>query len=798
MKQFIIKNLKIILFALSIIVTILIGSLIGIILVYQKGFPQIKALEDIRPMVMTTVYDDHNDLIKEFAIEKRTIVNSSDIPDILKKALVAAEDNEYYSHWGISFKGIFRAISGVIFSKNWGGGSTITMQLARNLFLFDERTQRTFSRKLKEILLAIQIEKKYSKDQILTFYCNKIPFGGSAYGVEAASQYYFGKSVKGINLAEAALLGTVPPSPNGKFNVFKKPMNCLRRRNAILKQMLKLGYINKEQYEEAIKVELPQKPSEFYKEAIGDYFIEETRKYLEAKFGDNLLYQGGLRVYTTLNSEMQKWAEETFREGVRQLDKRRGWRSKVKPLNLLKNKLDINQHQLPSWEKLQLHEGLIVKGIILKISNQEAIVRIQDYRGRLDAKEAAWTKRALASILKKGDVALFKVLKISEALQKILNDQGMKKKVDLTAKKYVLELALEQEPEVQGGMLVVENQTGAIKAMVGGYSFDKSKWNNATQARRQPGSSFKPIIYTTAIENGYTPTRIIEDEYFSDFDVFTEELWEPENYPVGFKGPLTLRRALELSRNVISAKLVKDLTPERVVRYGKKFGITSELKPYMTISLGVFEVTLKEMVAAYTVFANLGVRVEPYFIKTIRDQNNIIEENMPERKQVLERETAYVMNYLLQGVVRSGTGFLARNLKAPIGGKTGTTDEFTNAWFIGFSPSITVGVWLGLDAAKESLGKGETGGKAACPIFVNFMEKYLEKYPAPQQFMKPSGVVMVKIDKYTGKIWTPDCLHPFWEVFLPGTEPLEYCTEEDHQKIPDYYGKAEEDLEEID
>lgn len=801
MKNFIIKNLRVILFGLSIVITILVGSLVGIILVYQKGFPQIKKLEDLKPKVMTTVYDDSQTLIKEFAIEKRTIVKSSDIPKVLKNALIAAEDNEYYSHWGISFKGIARAIAGVLVNKNLGGGSTITMQLARNLFLYDRRRERSFSRKLNEILLAIQLEKRYSKDQILTFYCNFIPFGGSAYGVEAAANHYFGKSVSEINLAEAALLSAVPPSPNGRYHVFRQPKNCLDRRNYILKSMLELEYITKEQYEEAIKVELPKRPASFFKESIGDYFVEETRKYIEAKFGDNLLYQGGLKVYTTLNSEMQRWAEDSLREGLRKVDKRRGWRGVDKSLNLARRKLDVEKYQLESWPRLQLEEGKLVRGVILKVNDKRAIVRIKNFRGRLHAKEAKWTKNRLSKILKRGDVALFKVLKISGALKDYLKAAQANKKIDLTAREYELELGLEQEPEVLGAILVVENKTGEIKALVGGYSFDKRKWNNATQSKRQPGSTFKPIIYTAALENGYTPSRIIEDEYFSDFDLHTEELWEPQNYPPGFLGPLTLRRALEKSRNIISAKIVKDITPERVVRYGRRFGIESDLKAYMTISLGVFEVSLVEMVAAYTVFANLGVRVNPYFIRSIRDQNNIIEEGIPERKQVLERETAYVMNYLMQGVVQSGTGWRAKKLTAeynvPIGGKTGTTDEFTNAWFIGFTPSITVGVWVGRDAAKDSLGRGETGGTAACPIFVDFMGKYLEKYPEPKEFRRPPSVIMVKVDKFTGKVWSEGCLHPHWEAFLPGTEPLEYCTEEDHDKIPDYYdGKeSEEEVE---
>jgi len=766
MKQFLLKNLKIILFLLSIVVTILVGSLIGIILVYQKGFPnQIKNLEDIKPVVMTVVYDDLNVPIKEFAIEKRKILKSSEIPDIVKKAFIAAEDKQFYSHWGINFKGVVRAISGLVFGKRRGGGSSITQQLARDLFLTREFS---FSRKFNEMLLAIQIERKYSKDQILTFYLNKTFLGASVYGVEAASLYYFGKPIKDIFIAEAALLAGIIPSPNRIFNIFSQPENCLNKRNIVLKRMLDLDFINKSEYSEAKKTKLPEEPFEPEKELIGNYFLEEIRKYLEANFGDNLLYKGGLKVYSTLNSELQIWAEDSLREGLRELDKRQGWRKKTNLFNVIKNKLDINKYELPEWEKLEIKKDSINKGIVIKINSKRAIVRMGDYRGRLRAKNASWIKRSLTRILKKGDVTLFRILEIDE-------------------KNKELQLGVEQDPEVQGAILVMDNKTGEIKAMVGGYSFEKSKWNNAMQALRQTGSTFKPIVYTAALENGYTPATIVEDEPFSYFDEFTDELWEPQNEDMSYLGPLTFRRAFELSRNPATARIVQYLGPQKIVEYAKKFGITSNIKPYMAIGLGIFEVTLKEMVACFSVFPNYGLRVNPYFVKTIKDQvGNIIKKNFPDRKRVLEQDTAYIMNSLLQGVVKSGTGWRCRSLEAPIGGKTGTTDNYTDAWFIGFSPSITVGVWVGFDI-KKNLGRKETGSRAANPIFISFMKKYLEKYKETQQFRKPSGVIMVDIDKYTGKLLTPDCLYPFQEVFLTGTEPLEFCTEEDHAKIVDYY-----------
>jgi len=771
MKKFLVKNLKILLFLLSVVITGLMGALLGIILSYQRGFPyQIKNLEDIKPVVMTTIYDDKGELIKEFAVEKRTIIRSSDIPEVLKKALITSEDHQFETHFGINIKGLTRAILGRILGKNWGGGSSITQQLARGLFLTPEVT---YSRKLKEILLAIQIERKYSKEQILTFYCNQIFQGGRLYGFEASSKYYFGKSVYDIALAEAALLVGIIPHPNGKYNIFKKPENCLKKRNYILKRMLDFGYVTEKDYQEAVKVALPAEPFQDNREDVGDYFHEEVRRYIDAKFGDTLLYKGGLKIYTTLNSEIQSWAEGSLKASLRDLDKRIGWRKKNKLYNLIQNKLDLNRHQLVSWKQHKIQEDVIVEGVVLRINSKRAEVRIADHIGRLKAADCKWIKNRLNRVLKKGDVALFKIKKLDAA-------------------KKELELGLEQEPEVQGAIIVVDNKTGEIKAMVGGYSYDKSQWNRATQAPRQPGSTFKPIIYTAALENGYNPASIIQDEPFVSFNQWTGELWEPQNHTNDFKGSITLRRGFEQSRNIVTARIVEQITPQAVVNYGRKFGITSTLKPYPSIALGTFEVKLVEMVAAYTVFPNLGIRVDPFLVELVRDQNgNIIEENYPDRKQVVEPHTAYIMNYLMQGVVKYGTGWRARGLKAPIGAKTGTMDDYTDAWFIGFSPSITVGVWVGYDT-KRSMGNNETGSRAASPAFVGFMEKYLEKYPeVVQKYRKPSGVIMVKIDKYTGKLWTSDCLYPFEEAFRSGFEPTQFCTQEDHLNITDYFDSKE-------
>lgn len=780
MKRFVDKHFKSLVLLLSALITIMVGVLIGIILVFQKGFPQIENLEDINLKVMTVLYDDKGEPIREFAIEKRALIQRSDIPDILVKTLIASEDNQFYSHWGINFRGTLRAVLGILTGRNLGGGSSITQQLARQLFLTEDRN---LFRKLQEMLMAIQIEKRYSKDQILTFYCNKIPLGSNIYGMEAGARYYFGKSVKDITLAEAALLTSVIPNPYTTYNVFKNPGNCLRKRDYILKRLLGFKFITEDQYKEAVKTPLPEKPSAADQEKIGDYFVEETRRIAASKFGYNQLYTGGLRVYTTLNSQMQQWAEQGMKEGLHALDKRRGWRGGLK--NVLNNEENtpLESYILPSWKNLKIEKDKILEGIVLEVSNARAVVKIGSHRGVLEAADVEWTRKKLKNILKTGDTALFRMLEILEPQEGLEEEGGI-----------VLKLGLEQEPEVEGAVLVVENETGEIKAMVGGYSFKRSQWNRATQALRQTGSTIKPIVYTAAIEYGYTPATVVVDEPVLFDNQWTNGPYEPQNDSRDFAGAITLRQAFEQSRNVISARIVNSLTPPVVIRYARRFGVTTPLNPTISIALGAYEVTLKEMVAAYTVFPNLGIRVNPFLVKKIVDYNNrIVQENYPDKKKVINEETAYIINYLMQGAVQWGTGWRAKNLQAPIGGKTGTTDDYTDAWFIGFSPSITVGVWVGMDM-KETLGPEETGSRAACPIFVHFMEKYLETYgeSEPRQFRQPPDVIMVQIDKRTGKLLSPDCLYPFWEAFIRGTEPVQYCTPEDHEKIVDYSDTPDE------
>jgi len=739
------------------------GILIGLILSYNRNLPRIEELERTHLSESTQVFADDGTIIGGFSIEKRIAVPSFKIPDVVKKAFVTAEDRDFYHHFGFSIPRIIKAIIvDIKAGKKIQGASTITQQLARMLFLTREKTLK---RKIRELLLAIQIERNYTKDQILTFYLNNIYLGHGIYGVEAASRFYFGKHVWELEPHEAATLAALPRSP-ARLSPYVAPEKLLKRRNFILINMAKEGYITEKVASEEVKK--PLGVVDIHKREanqVGAYFLEEVRKYIAQKYGADVVYRGGLRVYTTMNIELERAAEKALRWGLKQLDKRQGWR---KPeLNLLKNGIDPEKYSPDEWKK-GIIEGEIYPAVVLSVERKKAVLKLADYKPTLMLRDAAWTRtNSLRRLFRKGDVIYVKV----------------EEKLDNN-----IRISLDQIPEVEGAFIAIDHRTGEIKAMVGGYSFERSQFNRAMQAMRQTGSTIKPIIYATAFENGWTPASIIIDEPVSFVDPWTGEVWEPKNYDEVFKGWVTLRRGLEESRNVVTAKLVAAITPEKVVEAARRFGITSELKPYLSIALGSFEVKLSEMTSAFTVFPNRGIRIEPFFIKKIEDRyGNILEVSRRKIHVVLSPEIAYQMTYMMQGVVQRGTAWRAKALGRPVGGKTGTTDEYTDAWFVGFSPSITAGVWVGFDV-KKTLGEDETGSRAALPIWVKFMEAYFKDRPV-EKFQVPPNIIFVKIDSYTGKLAMPFCIHTIDEAFIPGTEPKEFCSEEDHMHVLDYYHK---------
>lgn len=742
---------------------IIAGVTIGLILSYNRDLPRIEELERTHLSESTQVFADDGTLIGGFSIEKRIVVSSDKIPDVVKKAFVTAEDRDFYHHFGFSIPRIIKAIIiDIKKGKKVQGASTITQQLARMLFLTREKTLK---RKIRELLLAIQIERKYTKDQILNFYLNNIYLGHGIYGVEAASRFYFGKHVWELTPHEAATLAALPRSP-ARLSPYVAPERLLKRRNYILINMAKEGYITQEVAAKEVKaplgvVDIHKRESQ----QIGAYFIEEVRKYIAEKYGSDVVYRGGLRVYTTLNINMEKAAEEALKEGLKELDKRQGWRRPK--INLLKKGIDLQKYEAEEW-KTGIYEGETYPAVVLSVERKKALVRVGNYTATLTLKDARWTRTgSLTRLFRKGDIIQVKVKKKEENNIKV---------------------SLDQIPIVEGAFIAIDHRTGEIKAMVGGYSFERSQFNRAMQAMRQTGSTIKPIVYSAALQSGWTPASIIIDEPVSFVDPWTGEVWEPKNYDEVYKGWVTLRRGLEESRNVVTAKLVAAITPEKVVEYAKKFGITSKLKPYLSIALGSFEVKLIEMTSAFTVFPNQGTRIEPYFIRKIEDRyGNILEVSRRKVHVVLPPETAFQMTYMLQGVVQRGTAWRARVLKRPVGGKTGTTDEYTDAWFVGFSPSITAGVWVGFDV-KKTLGRDETGSRAALPVWIKFMEQYFKDRPV-EKFQVPPNIIFVKIDSYTGKLAMPFCLHTIDEAFVPGTEPKEFCSEEDHLHVLDYYHK---------
>jgi len=741
-------------FFILLIISIILGSSFGAFMGYLRDLPQIKLLEEYQPKTITKVYSNNDELIAEFFQENRVLIPLTKIPKLLKDALLAAEDSRFYNHYGIDFKGIIRAIwSNIRAGKIVEGGSTLTQQLSKVLFLTPEKT---ISRKLKEAVLALQIERRYSKDKILEMYLNQIYLGSGSYGVEAASQTYFGKSVIDLDLPEAALIAGLPKAPS-----FYSPFNNIdkskRRRDHVLRRLAALGHISKGELEYALST--PIKLSHT-KRRINrfPYFIEYIRQNLEKKHGNAAIYKGGLNVYTTLDIEMQEYAQKDLREGLRKLDKRRGFRPIIRERDTT---LDHTQ-KIPSVYNV----GSIISGKIVKIESNSIFLKIDDLKGRILLKNMDWAKI-------KNPFTHFKIGDVIEA--RILNiyDRGSIK----------YEMALEQEPEVEGAIVAIQPETGAIKAMVGGYDFYKSQFNRVTQAKRQPGSSFKPFIYAAAIDNGYTAADIIIDSPIIYKDPSKNENWKPKNFSNKFYGPITIRNALENSRNVATIRLLDKIGVNTVIDYTHRMGIKSDLHPYLSLGLGSFEVTPLELTSAFGIFSNKGIRVEPYSILYVTDiEGKLLEENHPVVSDVLSPDTSFIITNLLKGVVEHGTGWRAKSLRRPVAGKTGTTNDFRDAWFIGYVPHLVTGVWVGLDD-NSSLGEDETGSRAASPIWVNFMNNVLRDWPI-EDFNLPENITLVKIDAKTGLLPSENCGKDLiLESFVKGTEPTESCTKSIIKKL---------------
>ena len=676
------------------------GSLAGLTLVYSLDLPQIGELEDYRPSTMTDLYDRNGKLIGSFALERRIVVGYDGFAPILREAVISIEDKNFESHWGINVFRVAGAAWHDIRSKGRPqGASTLTMQLARDLFLSDERTA---SRKIQEAYLAIQIERAFTKEQIFTLYGNQIYLGSGNYGFEAASQYYFSKHAKDLNLTQAALLAGLPKGPVA-FSPILNPERALRRRNLVLSEMESDGVITHAQAETARAAPLGLHITQ-PEGSVAPWFQEEVRRELDKQFGSEEVHEAGLRVDTTLDLDLQETANRAVEDGLVAYEHRRGWKGHLE--NVLAEGATLEDYRHPDWA-LAYGPGEYVHALVTRVQPLEIDARVGDNPILILPPDWQWTGARYAdTLVKPGDI-------IYVHLTAAINGGARR-------------ATLEQDSGAQGALLAMDNTSGDVLAMVGGRDYELSVFNRATQAERQVGSSFKPYVYTAAIEDGVKPTDIVMDTPVSFGS------YRPHDYENNFKGAMTVANAFAESRNIPALRLAAHVGIPKVIALAHRFGVTSEIPPYLPIALGAVEITLQEQVASYSVFPNDGVRVSPRLIRKVSNADGItLWEEKPTVSEVIDQQTARTMMSMLKDVTEHGTGEQAAKLDHALGGKTGTTSDFTDAWFLGFSPSVTCGVWVGYDS-RESLGDKETGAEAALPIWINFMKAAIAGKPNEQ------------------------------------------------------------------
>jgi penicillin-binding protein 1A len=675
--------------AVLLVLSIVTGSLAGLTLVYSVDLPQIHDLERFRPSTTTDLYDQKGRIIGSFALERRVIVNYDDFAPVLRQAVISIEDKTFESHWGINVLRVLGAVWHDL--RNRGrmqGASTLTMQLARNLFLSSERTA---GRKLQEAYLAIQIERAFTKQQIFTLYGNQIYLGHGMYGFEAGAEFYFSKHAKDLNLTEAAMLAGLPKGPSA-YSPLLNPEKALRRRNLVLSEMESDGVITHVQADQARETPLGLHIAQ-PEMSVAPWFQEEVRRELEKRFGTEQVHEAGLRVETTLDLDLQRTANRAVLDGVAAYERRHGWSGKQE--NVLANGVTIESYSHPDWAT-QSKPGDYVHAVVTRALPLEIHARVGAGEVILEPDDWKWTgQRYGDALVKPGDVIYVHLTDAKE---------GSSRKA-----------TLEEDTGAQGSLLAMDNTTGDVLAMVGGRDYALSQFNRAIQSERQTGSSFKPYVYTAAVEDGAKPTDIIVDGPVS-FGGYT-----PHNYENDYKGAMTLTNAFAESRNIPALKLAARVGIHKVIDVAHRFGVTSSIPAYLPVALGAVEITLEEQVASYSVFPNDGLRVKPRLIRKVSNADGItLWEDPPAVDEVIDQQTARTMMTFLRAVTAHGTGAAAAQLNHPLGGKTGTTSDFTDAWFLGFSPSVTCGVWVGFDS-RQSLGEKETGAKAALPIWMTWM-----------------------------------------------------------------------------
>ena len=711
-------------FSFLVVCAIAFGAAAGLLFVYTNDLPEVHALEDYHPNVVTELYADDGQSIGTFAIQRRILLTYGQIPKVLKDAILTTEDQHFEEHWGVDLPRVLEAAwHDMAHHRIAEGASTLTMQLAGGLFL--NRSDRSFHRKIEETILALQIERHYTKEQIFTMYCNQIYLGSGTYGFEAASEYYFSRPVGQLTLAQAATLAAIIRGPI--YTPTTHPDRAFARRNLVLSLLAHDGKITRAQAEAAAKEPLGLRISTGRND-LAPYFVEEIRQYLEHTYGTAAVHEQGLRVYTTLNVAMQKAADQSVRDGLHAYDRRHGWRGNLP--NILRDHLGtLDKYQNDDWRGT-IQKGDYVTGLVTAVTPTYASIKLGTYRALLTPADFAWTGHRLpADLLKVGDLAMVSIKQISGV---------------------AAEVQLEQQPSAQAALLSIDNPTGEIKAMVGGYDFSESKFNRATQAMRQTGSSFKVYVYSEALAQGASPFDTVVDEPVTYRSGGLE--YSPHNYDAKFEGRITLRRALADSRNVPAVRLLDRVGIENTIGLARRFGITSPLPPYLPLALGAADLTLMEHTSAFTVFPDDGIHIEPHYIRRVTSYDGaVLEEPRPNVTDVIPPDVARTMVSMLEDVVQFGTGVRAKALGRPSGGKTGTTNDFTDAWYIGFTPQITTGVWFGNDDKRISLGKGETGARAALPIWLEYMEEAVqgtpvEEFPNVVPLERLAGAHPVQVD----------------------------------------------------
>lgn len=727
--------------------------------------PRVNELANYRPDIVTEIRGADGSTVARFAIERRDLIDRPQIPDVMVKSLLATEDARFYEHGGIDIVRIGGAALRDLASRSLAqGASTITQQLARSVFL---TPQKSFARKLNEVFLTVEIEKRYSKDQILTMYLNQIYFGHGNYGVEAASKWYFGHTAKELNLEEAALLAGIIQRPE-YYSPVRNPEGTTQRRNFVLRRMAEERYI-----EPALAQQAMGRPLVLSKNAresvVGPYFCEEVRQYLEKAYGEKGLYRQGLRVDSTMDPRIQLVVEKQLRWGLRRADRRGGYR---RPRNLVKEGIDPETYRDPSWDgtedpdvKTAVVMGVTKAGLDLRIGNERLTLPPVSYR---------WTRsdepgRGFA----RGDVVL---------VETATSEEGK------------TETFISQDPNVEGAAVVIENGTGAVRAIVGGYDFERSKFNRAVQALRQVGSAFKPFVYLTAVEAGFTPADTVLDSPISITIDPRQPAWQPQNYYRKYNGIVTYQYALEQSINVPAVRVDLLVSTRKVIDTARRLGIKQRMLAYPSLALGSFEVTPLEMTAAYSVFANQGLYFTPRLVERVRDaEGRLLEENPADPHDATTPGAAYVMLGMLKGVTERGTAATAKKLDMQLAGKTGTTNDHTDAWFVGTSPRYTIGVWVGHES-KKTLGSKATGAEVALPIWMRIVKGLKDEglVKPSDDYDVPPGIVFVPIDLMTGYRATPGCAKVVLTAFVNGTQPTEFCGDHPHavSNLPHYLQKA--------